>query len=127
MVTATRKRPARKITPKKKLEDLIVTSEKGVAPAEKVKKTVPYAKFIFRFVQNPTKTLHFNYENTQYGFTDGKQYYAPIEVCNHLDSLKRDIYKLEKVADDMPAKKVKVGEEVRCYCQLLETFDKEIG
>jgi hypothetical protein len=124
----TVKRPARKIAPKttvkKTLEDVMVP--RGISTSTKVKKTVPYAKFIFRFVQNPSKTLHFNYENTQLGYTDGNTYFAPIEVCNHLDSLKRKRYELKKEADDMPATKVQVGEDPRCYCQILETFDKEM-
>ena len=99
---------------------------KGLSVHSKVGKTVPYAKFIFRFVESPGKTLHFEYERTRLGYTDGQEYHAPLEVCKHLDTLKKGRYELKKESDAQAAVKVKVGEIPRCYAQVLETYEKEM-
>ena len=99
---------------------------KGISIHAKAGRTVPYAKFIFRFVESPGKTLHFEYECKRLGYTDGQEYHAPLEVCKHLDTLKKGRYELKKDSDTLPARKVKVGEIPRCYAQVLETYQKEI-
>lgn len=131
----------KKKKPVKALKDVIVTKAsegnpitvqveepkvKAIAIDEKVKVTVPYARFIFRFVENPGKTLHFTYETKNLGYTDGNEYHAPLEVCEHLDSLKRGRFELIKESPESPAVKKRIGEIPRCYAQILETYDKEI-
>lgn len=120
----TRKIPMVKATSSE--GEVIEQPAKGISIHAKAGKTVPYAKFIFRFVESPGKTLHFEYERTRLGYTDGLEYHAPLEVCKHLDTLKKGRYELKKESDTQTAVKVKVGEIPRCYAQVLETYEKEI-
>ena len=89
-------------------------------------KTVKYAKFIFRFVEDPGKTLHFNYEGTNYGYTDSQTYKAPLEIAEHLNTLKRPKWEFKRVGDEDKAEKVMTGEIPRCFAQVLEIYDKEV-
>jgi hypothetical protein len=108
------------------VDAIVADAPKGVSIHAKATKEVPYARFIFRFVESPGKTLHFEYERKRLGYTDGNEYHAPLEICHHLDGLKRGRYELQKPSDKETAVKVRVGEKQRCYAQVLETYQKEM-
>ena len=106
-------------------------TEEAEKPTVKAKKMVQWVRGIFNFVDQPGEVLSFIYNENRLALKDKEKAEIPLEIANHLNSLKYDVVAWVREEKDTQegqqgTKKV-VGTRERCTFTIFDHFEMPQG